>query len=90
MAVIREKRQFQVGQIGVARASEGGRIVGQAISQAADQFASAFYREGLQVAETTGVEAGQAAERERIMTINPQTGQPEAYARACSVWSRCC
>lgn len=80
MAVIREKRQFQVGQIGVARASEGGRIVGQAISQAADQFASTFYREGLQVAETTGVEAGQAAERERIMTINPQTGQPEAYA----------
>ena len=80
MAVIREKRQFQVGTIGVARASEGGRIVGQAISQAADQFADIFYREGLQVAETTGVEAGQAAERERIMTINPQTGQPEAYA----------
>jgi hypothetical protein len=79
MAVIREKRQFQVGTIGVARASEGGRIVGQAISQAADQFADAFYREGLQFAEKAGTEAGQTAERERIMTINPQTGQPEAY-----------
>ena len=79
MAVIREKRQFQIGTIGVARASEGGRIVGQAISQAADQFADIFYREGLQRAERVGTEAGQAAESERIMTINPQTGQPEAY-----------
>ena len=80
MVVIREKRQFQVGTIGVARASEGGRIVGKAISQAADQFADMFYREGLQRAEKVGTEAGQAAESERIMTINPQTGQPEAYA----------
>ena len=79
MAVIREKRQFQIGTIGVARASEGGRIIGQAISQAADQFADIFYREGLQRAERVGTEAGQAAESERIMTINPQTGQPEAY-----------
>jgi hypothetical protein len=80
MAVIREQRQFKIGTIGVARASEGGRIVGQAISQSADQFANMFYQEGLQFAEKAGVEAAQSVERERVMTINPQTGQPEAYA----------
>lgn len=79
MAVIREKRQFQVGQIGVARASEGGRIVGQAISQSADQLADMFYRQSLQTAETAGTEAGQSVEAQKIMTINPQTGKPEAY-----------
>jgi hypothetical protein len=79
MAVIREKRQFQVGQIGVARASEGGRIIGQAISQSADQFADMFYRQSLQTAETAGTEAGQSVEAQKIMTINPETGKPEAY-----------
>jgi hypothetical protein len=80
MAVIREQRQFKIGTIGVARASEGGRIVGQQIAQSANQFANLFYQEGLQAAEKAGTEAAQSVERERIMTINPQTGQPEAYS----------
>jgi hypothetical protein len=45
MAVIREQRQFKVGPIGVARASEGGRIVGEAVSQSANQFANCFFVE---------------------------------------------
>ena len=79
MAVIREKRNFRIGPIGVARADEGGRIVGEAIAQAANQSADIFFREGLRVAERVGEEAGQAADAGAILTINPQTGQPEAY-----------
>ena len=79
MAVIREKRNFRVGPIGVARADEGGRIVGEAIAQAANQSADIFFREGLRAAERVGEEAGQAADAGAVLTINPQTGQPEAY-----------
>ena len=79
MAVIREKRNFRVGPIGVARADEGGRIVGEAIAQSANQAADIFFREGLRVAERVGEEAGQAADSGAVLTINPQTGQPEAY-----------
>jgi len=84
MAVIREKRQFKVGPIGVARAprfgQSGGQIVGESISRSADQFAEMFYREAAQEAEKTGIEQARSVEREKVVTINPKTGEPEAYA----------
>ena len=80
MAVIREKRQFALGKIGVARASNAGQIVGEQISRSANQMADIFYREAAQEAEKTGIETGSSVEREKILTINPQTGEPEAYA----------
>lgn len=83
MAVIRERRNFQIGPIGVARAPQFGRGAGQitaeAITNSANQFADMFYREAAQRAEKAGIEAGRAAEREKVITINPQTGEPEAY-----------
>jgi hypothetical protein len=79
MAVIREERQFKIGPIGVARASQGGQIVGEAIANSANQMADIFYREAAAKAEKTGLESGAAVEREKVIAIDPKTGQPEAY-----------
>ena len=80
MAVIREKLQFQIGKIGVARASESGRITGQAISQGANQLSAMFYKKEAAAAEKAGVKAGASADPQEVITINPETGEPEAYA----------
>ena len=79
MAVIRETQKFRIGPIGVARASEGGQIVGQAISSAANDIAGMLYKTGAKKAEEAGLEAGTSAERASIITINPKTGEPEAF-----------
>lgn len=80
MAVIREKRNFQVGPIGVARASRGGEIVGEAISNSANALAQTFFQEAERNAQQFGEEAGMGADRSAVITINPATGEPEAYA----------
>lgn len=83
MAVIREKRQFKIGTIGVARApqfgGQGQQMVARQITSAADQFADMFYREAAENAEKAGIEAGRSADRNAVITINPKTGEPEAY-----------
>ena len=80
MAVIREKRQFRIGTIGVARASQGSQIVGETIARSANALGDMFYKEAAQAAEKGGMEAGASADREKVITINPETGEPEAYA----------
>jgi len=79
MPVIREDRQFRIGPIGVTRASGGGTIVGQAISNSADQLAEMFYKEAAREAEKTGLEIGASQDRPSVITIDPKTGEPEAY-----------
>jgi len=79
MAVIREQRQFKIGPVGVARASEGGRIIGEAISNSANQLAGDFFKMAAVEAEKTGTEAGAAVTREQVITIDPRTGKPEAF-----------
>ena len=79
MAVIRESRQFGIGKIGVARASRGGEIVGEAVARSADQLNEIFYRKAAQASEEAGLKKGAAVDREKVITINPQTGAPEAY-----------
>lgn len=78
--MIREKSQFKIGPIGVARASTGGKIIGDQISQSANRMAQMFFEKGAQEAEKLGLEQGAAVEREKVLTINPETGEPEAYA----------
>lgn len=79
MPVIREQKQFKIGPIGIARASEGGRVVGQALQQEGDRLANMFYQYGAEEAEKAGLEAGQAIETASLLTINPETGAPEVY-----------
>lgn len=80
MAVIREKKNFKIGTIGVARASEAGRITGQAISQSANKLGGMFFEKAAADAQKAGLKAGQSVDREEVITINPETGEPEAYA----------
>lgn len=79
MPVVREQRRFQIGNIGVARASEGGRIVGQQISSSANQIAGMLFEAGARQAQQIGEERAQAASPESILTIDPATGAPQAF-----------
>jgi len=80
MAVIREKRQFKIGPVGVARASEGGQIVGKAISNSANQLAGEFFKQAAFQAEKVGEEAAASIIREQVTAIDPNTGKPQAFA----------
>lgn len=80
MAVIREKRQFKIGPVGVARASEGGQIVGKAISDSANQLAGEFFKQAAFQAEKVGEEAAASIVREQVTAIDPNTGKPQAFA----------
>lgn len=89
MAVIREQRQFKIGPVGVARASEAGAIAARGkavaaeqIAQSANSLAGDFFQLGAQFAEKRGRELGMAASTEAVMTIDPKTGKPEAYKPA--------
>lgn len=79
MPIVRERRQFSVGPIGVARASSGGQQVSQGIANFAGTVGEIMYREAAKKAHKTGVETGMGAEREDIITIDPSTGKPKAY-----------
>jgi len=80
MAVIREKRQFKIGPVGVARASEGGQIIGKAIADSANQLAGEFFKQAAFQAEKTGEEAAASIAREQITAIDPNTGKPQAFS----------
>ena len=80
MAVIREKRQYKIGTIGVARASQGGQMIGDTIARSANTLSDMFYRDAAQAAEKAGIKAGASVDPQEVITINPQTGEPEAYA----------
>ena len=79
MAVIREKRQFQIGPVGVARADTGGRYTAQQMINSGNELSSMLFQKMAQKAEKAGLEAGQAVERQKVVAIDPNTGKPEAY-----------
>ena len=79
MPVIREKKNFSIGPVGVTRASEAGRITGQAIAQSANQIGGMFFEKAAKQAEEFGLKEGASVDREQVIAINPQTGEPEAY-----------
>tara|TARA_R110001632_G_scaffold17412_1_gene55198 strand:- start:4585 stop:8457 length:3873 start_codon:yes stop_codon:yes gene_type:complete len=79
MPVIREKKNFSIGPVGVTRASEAGRITGQAITQSANQIGSMLFEKAAKKAEEFGLKEGASVDREQVIAINPQTGEPEAY-----------
>jgi len=79
MAVIREQRQFKIGPIGVARASRGGVIVGEAVAQAAGQMQQVFAQRAAEEAKKAGIESAQALEASQIIELDPETGRPKVY-----------
>ena len=85
MPIIREQRNFAIGPIGVARVATGvtrtntAGMVANAISDGANQMADMFYRQGAQAAEKRGLEQGAAIAQEKVLAIDPKTGEPVAY-----------
>ena len=79
MAVIRQRTQIFNQPVGVVRADAGAASVGQAISQAAGTMANLAFRDAARAAEKKGVDVALAAEQEKLTTIDPTTGKPEAY-----------
>ena len=85
MPVIRERNNFAIGPIGVARVSAGvsgsnaAGTVANAVSAGANQMADMFFRQGAQAAEKTGLEQGAAIAQEKVLAIDPKTGEPVAY-----------
>ncbi len=79
MAVIREKRQFQIGPVGVARASRGGVIVGEAIAKAGAQAQQRLAQRAAEDARKAGIEYAQGLERSEIIELDPVTGRPKIY-----------
>jgi len=78
MAVIREKKQYSIGPIGIARASEGGRITGEAIARSANTFSQMFFDQALTEAKQTGEQLGKSIALSDIKAIDPKTRKPVA------------
>ena len=73
MAVIKEQKQFKIGSIGVARASEGSTIIGNAVTNSMTKLAGIAADEATFHAAKTGIEEGS-----KVVTIDPMTGMPNA------------
>lgn len=85
MPVIRERNNFAIGPIGVARVSAGvsgsnaTSAVANAVASGANQMADMFFRQGAQAAEKAGLDQGAAIAQEKVLAIDPKTGEPVAY-----------
>jgi molybdopterin converting factor small subunit len=79
MAIIREKTQYSIGPIGVARASRGGQVLGETISDAARQAQSYYYRRAVEDAQKAGAEAAGSLEATKVTELDPETGRPKVY-----------
>ena len=79
MAMIREKREFRISPIGVARSSSAGQITGEAIARNAAKAEAVAYKRAVQDAEKRGVDLANALSREDVVALDPVTGAPEVY-----------
>ncbi len=79
MAVIREKRQFAIGPIGIARSSSAGQIIGEQVARSANQAQQYFFRRAVEDAQQAGIESAQALEATEVTALDPDTGRPVAY-----------
>lgn len=79
MAVIREKRQYTAQPIGVVRSDLGGGLVSRSVAQLADTLIQGSYKGLVEDAQQKGVEVAQSVASSNLRTINPETGQPEAF-----------
>lgn len=85
MSIIREKNQFAIGPIGVARTAapvEGSNAAGtiaESVYRSANQMSEMFFRRAAQKAEKAGLETAAGVARTDIMLIDPATGAPKAY-----------
>ena len=79
MAMIREKREFRISPIGVARSSSAGQITGEAIARNAAKAEAVAYKRAVQDAEKRGIDLANALSGEQVMALDPSTGLPEVH-----------
>ena len=79
MAVIREKRQYLSQPIGVVKAQVGDLEGARSIGQLADSLIEGSFKSLIEDAQQAGKEGGLSATSQQIRSINPETGQPEAF-----------
>ena len=79
MAMIREKREFRISPIGVARSSSAGQITGEAIARNAAKAEAVAYKRAVQDADKRGVDLANALSGEQVMALDPSTGLPEVH-----------
>lgn len=79
MAMIREKREFRISPIGVARSSSAGQITGEAIARNAAKAEAVAYKRAVQDAESHGIDLANALSGEQVMALDPSTGLPEVH-----------
>lgn len=79
MAVIKQQRQFQVGNIGVVRVSDAAERAAVSAMNNADQLIDMAFKGASKQAEKVGVELAESLSASNIRTINPKTGLPEAF-----------
>jgi len=87
MAVIRQKTQTFNKPIGVVRASQGGRAVGEAISSFANEVTQEAYRVAANQAEKRGEKEAMSRSSSDVVNIDPETGKPIAYTAPSSYGS---
>ena len=80
MAVIKQRRQFLPQNIGVIRADTGAGEVARSAANLADAMIETSFDELKKQARERGVEVAQAASAASLRTINPETGEPEAFS----------
>ena len=80
MAVIRERTQVFNQPVGVRRVASGEQELWQTISRNAGQIAERTFAEASKQAEQRGIDTALGVQTERLTTINPESGKPEAFA----------
>ena len=80
MAVIRERTQVFNQPVGVRRVASGEQELWQTISRNAGEIADRTFSEAAKQAEQSGIDTALGVQAERLTTINPESGKPEAFA----------
>jgi hypothetical protein len=77
--VFREQTTFQNQKIGVARVYDGGQT-GRAIVSGANRIAATAFQFAAEDAQEIGADEGKSRTVQDIITINPETGEPQAVS----------
>ena len=80
MPVIRERTQVFNQPVGVRRVNSGSRELWQTISSTAAEISEVQFRKAAKEADQRGIDTALGIEAQRLTTINPETGKPEAFA----------
>ena len=78
MAVIKQQRQYQVGNISVVRASDAGERAANNMINLAGNLVDSAFKEAAQDAERKGKELAQSLSETDIKAIDVSTGKPRA------------